>query len=309
MKVLALSATGCMGSGLVKALKDDTNHQLYTFTRNLDSDSAKPLKEASTKVFEGDFGNKGSLEEAFSEGFDAVFFTIFPDLTGGSGDLDQAENIVDAAKRHGVKQLLYGSVARTGTQENFDKVLSTLEDSNFLKGYWVKKWAIEDMVRKSGLAYTIVKPPNFIQNLAWPNYVAMMYPDLPKDYIYKNAVDPDVAQWWVDGSDVGKFAAAAVRDPERFRNKEITIGTELLTDRQIVEKLRMATGKDVKLYDWPADEWEASKTHFIHGPRHKSSEMGHDPDGGNGAKEYGVQPTLISEWLEDPKNKEGTWLA
>ncbi|KAF3925746.1 hypothetical protein ABW20_dc0100323 [Dactylellina cionopaga] len=307
MKVLVLSATGCMGSGLVDALKDDPNHQLYAFTRNPDSDSAKPLKDAGITVFKGDFGDKESLEKAFAAGVDAVFFTIFPDLAGGDADIEQAQNIVDAAKRHGVRQLIYGSVARSGTQEKFDKTFNKLEDSSFLKVYWKKKWVIDDLVKNSGIAWTIFKPPHFIQNVVWPHYTAMMFPDLATTHVFKEALDPDLGQWWVDGSDTGRFAAEAIKNPEKYRNKDITFGTELLSTREIVEKLRVASGKDVKLYEWPAEEYEASKLHFFHSTRHFLTEVGYDPEGGKPEEYSEFKLTPISEWLE--KNKAGTWLA
>ncbi|KAF3914167.1 hypothetical protein AA313_de0210147 [Arthrobotrys entomopaga] len=307
MKVLVLSATGCMAGGLVRALKDDPTHQLYAFTRNPDSDGAKSLKDAGVTVLKGDYKDKDSLSKAFSEAKpDAVFFTIFPDFTGGDGDLEQAQNVIDAVKRHGVKQVLHGSVARVGTQENFDRVYNKLGEDSYFKKYWIKKWAIQDLVRNSGASWTIIKPPVFIQNVVWPHYVNLMTPELPEKLIYKNAMDLNARQWWADGSDVGKFAAAAIRDPEKFHNKEITFGTELLTTGDVVDKLRKVSGKDVKQYEWPAEEWEASKSQFIHSTQHVMSEMGYDPEGGN-PTEYGVELTPIDEWLEN--NKAGTWMA
>ncbi|KAF3079634.1 hypothetical protein TWF569_005752 [Orbilia oligospora] len=308
MKVLVLSATGCMGSGLVEALKDDPNHQISAFTRNPDSDAAKPIRDAGITIFKGDFSDKEALDKAFSSGFDAVFFTIFPDLTGGDNDIEQAENIIDAVKRYRVKQVLYGSVARTGTQESFDRAYANLPENSFLRVYWSKKWRIEELIRSSGADWTIIKPPNFIQNLVFPHYVAMMFPELPTTLTIKDATDPNHPQWWVDGSDTGRFAAEAVKNPGKFRNKDITIGTELLTMNDVVEKLRKATGKDVQLYKWPADEWEATKTHPMHSIKRGFSEFGYDPEGGN-PTEYGFEFTPISKWLEDDKNKRGTWLA
>ncbi|KAK6521872.1 hypothetical protein TWF506_002075 [Arthrobotrys conoides] len=308
MKVLVLSATGCMGSGFVEALKDDPNHQISAFTRDPDSDAAKAIKDAGITIFKGDFSDKESLEKAFSSGFDAVFFTIFPDLTGGDKDIEQAENIINAVKSHGVKQVLYGSVARTGTQESFDRAYANLPENSFLRVYWPKKWKIEELIRSSGADWTIIKPPTFIQNLVFPKYVAMMFPELPTTLVVKDATDPNHPRWWVDGSDTGRFAAEAVKNPEKFRNKDITIGTELLTMNEIVEKLRKATGKDVQLYKWPADEWEATKNHPMHSIQRGFSEFGYDPEGGN-PTEYGFEFTPISKWLEDDKNKQGTWLA
>ncbi|KAK6349430.1 hypothetical protein TWF696_005714 [Orbilia brochopaga] len=307
MKVLVLAATGCMASGLIKALKDDPEYQLFAFTRDPESDAAKSLKEAGVTIIKGDYGDKEVIEMTFSQGFDAVFFTIYPDRTGGTTDIEQAKNVVDAAVRHGVKQLLYGSSARIGTQENFDRVHAKLPKDSFWHNYWQHKWAIEDVVRCSGLAYTIIKPPIFVQNLVRDGYVERIYPDLPTKHILKDAMGPDSPAWWADGSDVGKFAAAAIRQPERFKNKEFPFGAEILTVRQIVEKLRKASGKDIKLYEWPADEWEASKTDPFLSTRHAIAETGPDPDGGKPKEFPEIELTSIDEWLEN--NKAGTWLA
>ncbi|KAJ6265046.1 hypothetical protein Dda_1201 [Drechslerella dactyloides] len=307
MKVLVLSATGCMATGLIRALKDDPDYQLFAFTRDPESDAARALKDAGLTILKGDYGNKDDLENAFSQGIDTVFFSIMSDRSGGTVDIEQAKNVIDAAVRHGVKQLIYGSSARIGTQENFDRVTAKLPKDSFWHTYWEHKWAIGDLVRRSGLAYTIIKPPIFVQNLVREGYVERIYPDLPTKYILKDAMEPDSPAWWADGSDVGTFAAAAIREPERYKNKEFAFGAEKLTINQVAEKLRKASGKDVKVYEWPAEEYEASKTHPFHSTRHAIADIGPDPDGGKPKEFEEVELTLIDEWLE--KNKAGTWLA
>ncbi|KAF3915579.1 hypothetical protein ABW21_db0206195 [Orbilia brochopaga] len=307
MRILVLAATGCMATGLITALEDDPEHQLFAFTRDPESNAAKGLKESGVVIIKGDYSDKATIETAFAQGFDAVFFTVQADRTGGDADIEQANNIVDAAVRHNAKQLLYGSSARIGSQENFDKVHAKLPKNSFWHNYWQHKWTIEDIVRRSGLAYTIIRPPIFVQNLVREGYVERIYPDLPTKYILKDAMGPDSQAWWADGSDVGKFAAAAIRQPDRFKNKEFAFGAEMLNTRQIVEKLRKASGKDVKLYEWPADEWEASKTDPFHSTRHAIADIGPDPEGGKPKEFPDIELTSIDEWLD--KNKAGTWMA
>lgn len=306
-KVLVLAATGTMGSGLIKALKDDPDHELYAFTRNTDSKAATALKADGIKVLQGDFSDPESLSKALSIGFDAVFFIIFPDLMGGDNDLVEARNIITAVQDAKVKQLIYGSVARIGTQENFDKVYAEMDESSFLKGYFIKKFKLDQLVRDSGVeSWTIIKPPTFIQNIVWDQSVAMFYPDLAASGTFYTAVDHNLKQWWVDGSDVGKFAAAAIRDPAKFHQKEITFGTEGLNAHEIVAKLSKARGKEVKLGVWTDEEWEVKKANPFYSIGPLQNAMGFDPSIGEEEK-YGVELTSIDEWLE--KNKEGTWLA
>ncbi|KAK6333653.1 hypothetical protein TWF730_003837 [Orbilia blumenaviensis] len=306
MKVLILAATGKMGGGTVKALKGSP-HELYGFTRDAASAKAEALKSSGVTIFEGDFADRESLDRALAVGIDSVFFTIFPDLAGGDSDLKQTKNIIAAVKAAGVKQLIYGSLIYPGTEEGFRSVHDSLEPTSWIKLYFNRKLELDQLVRDSGVQYwTIIRPPTFIQNHVLPESIAFIYPDLASKYQFKSTWDHNLPQWYADGSEAGKFAAAAVNDPERLHTKEIKFASEALTAQQIVDKLAKASGKPVTLYQWPEEELkEALATNPFHNTTHVISKMGFDSEIGN-AEKYGVELTPISEWLET--NKKGTWL-
>ncbi|KAK6509653.1 hypothetical protein TWF481_004384 [Arthrobotrys musiformis] len=307
MKVLILGATGKMGGGMAKALKDSP-HQLYALSRDPTSAKAEVLKSNGVVVFKGDFDDRESLDRALSVGIDSVFFTALPDLQGGDNDLRQTKNIIAAAKAAGVKQLIYGSLSYPGTKEGFKTVHDSLEPTNWVKLYFNRKLALDQLVRDSGVQYwTIIRPPSFIQNHVLPEIVSFIYPDLPEKHQFKTTFDHNIPQWYADGSDAGKFAAAAVNNPEDLHTKEVRFGVEALTAQEVVDKLSKASGKPIALYQWPEEELkQALMTNPFHITCEIISKMGFDPEIGT-AENYGVKLTSISECLEN--NKAGTWLA
>ncbi|KAK6356897.1 hypothetical protein TWF718_001237 [Orbilia javanica] len=307
MKVLILGATGRMGGGMAKALKDSP-HQLYALSRDPTSAKAEALKSNGVTVLKGDFDDRESLNQALSVGIDSVFFTTVPDLQGGDSDLRQTKNIIAAAQSAGVKQLIYGSLAYPGTQEGFKAIYDSLEPTNWVKLYFHRKLELDQLVRDSGVQYwTIIRPPSFIQNHVFPEAVAFIHPDLPTKHQFKTTFDHSIPQWYVDGSEAGKFAAAAVNDPDRLHTKEVKFGAEALTAQEVVEKLTQASGVPITLYQWPEEELkEALMTNPYHITCEIIAKMGFDPEIGN-AEKYGVELTPISEWLEN--NKAGTWLS
>ncbi|KAK6534140.1 hypothetical protein TWF281_005478 [Arthrobotrys megalospora] len=307
MKVLILGATGKMGGGMAKALVGGP-HELYAVTRDPTSAKAEALKSNGVIVFQGDFNDRESLDRALAVGIDSVFFTIFPDLQGGDSDLKQAQNIIAAVQAAGVKQLIYGSLIYPGTEEGFKAIYDTLEPTNWVKLYFDRKLELDQLVRDSGVQYwTIIRPPTFIQNHVLPESIAFIYPDLVTKHQFKSTWDHNVPQWYADGAEAGKFAAAAANDPEGLHQKEVKFGVEALTAQQLVDKLSKASGKPITLYQWPEIELkEALATNPFHITCDIVSKMGFDPEIGN-AEKYGVELTPISEWLEN--NKTGTWLG
>ena len=98
--ILITGATGNLGSKVIEALlKRVPATQIVAFVR--DENKAHDLREKGVNIRVGDYDSKGALEEAM-KGVKKVLL-----ISGGRAEngLEQHQNVVDAAKRAGVKSL------------------------------------------------------------------------------------------------------------------------------------------------------------------------------------------------------------
>lgn len=156
MKILVTGSTGTVGSEVVKALRD----------RNADVRALVRNEEAATKLPEGvdfvvaDLLDPVAVEKAL-DGVDKIYLlnAVVPD------ELTQGLIVVDLAKRLGIKHIAYHSAFQV---EKFKDV-----------PHFASKFVIEQALKESGLAWTILRPNYFFQNDAWlkePLTGAGLYP-------------------------------------------------------------------------------------------------------------------------------------
>lgn len=141
MKTLVIGCTGTVGSVVMKKLA------AQGVSVRCMSRSADKLRGLPTGV-EGwiaDLDNEDSLAAAFS-GVDGVFLVN----TVGLNETKQGLAAVEAAKSARVKKIVYLSV-------------SMPEGSTHIP-HFGSKMPVENAIKESGIAYTILRPNNFFQN-------------------------------------------------------------------------------------------------------------------------------------------------
>lgn len=142
MKILVTGATGNVGTELVKKLSS-----LGVAVRAAVHSAAKAEKVRGPNVetAELDFDKPGTVSAAF-QGVDKAF--VVTPLTPNMAE--QGILLVDAAKKEGIKQIVrlsgFGADAEPGIQ----------------LGRWHR--AVEKHIESSGMAYTILRPNNFMHN-------------------------------------------------------------------------------------------------------------------------------------------------
>jgi len=141
--ILILGATGKTGSQLIKPLKSK-GHMVRALVR--DVNKGADLKKEGADIFVGDMLNLESLKDAFTGA--TVVYVCTP-VTPRA--LEMAEVILKAAERFGRPHLVRLSVigaSINGPNENCRM-----------------HFQADEMLQKSGLPYTILKPNFFMDNL------------------------------------------------------------------------------------------------------------------------------------------------
>jgi len=191
-------------------------------------------KEESAKVPQGaiaviaDFADKPSLRRAL-EGVDTVYLVCSP-----VRELVELEsNMIDACREAGVKHVVLNSALGAG---------------DFAKSFpsWHRK--VEDKLKGSGMAYTILRPNGFMQNL-----IAYFAPSIrAQGAFYQSTGDAKISH--LDLRDIAAAAARILRSPSQHAGKIYELnGPEPLSYAEVAEKISNATGRKVQYVDIPPD--------------------------------------------------------
>jgi uncharacterized protein YbjT (DUF2867 family) len=187
------------------------------------------LARGASEVAIGDLRDSASLDAAL-EGIEGVFHlcpAFHPDET------QLGLNVVDSAKRAGVKRFVFSSVLHpqiSGMKHHIAKLL------------------VEDAIKQSGMEYTVLQPASFYQNMAnfWPAVVKTKTFSLP--------IASDKAWAFVDYRDVAEIAALALTSDRLVygtfelccednlnRERIATIMSEVLHEKIAVESPSFST--------------------------------------------------------------------
>ena len=165
-----LGASGRTGVHIIDELKQ-RDVDIRAFSRR--------AKENSDNVnwAVADVTSEESLTEALKD-VDIIISAIGPVGGDNSENVDYLGtiNIVAAAKKNGVKQIIYMSSIGAGGAENISTVMLNLLANKTMK--W--KALAEDQIRKSGIDFTIVRPGGLVGDPATQGihfHKAIMYWD------------------------------------------------------------------------------------------------------------------------------------
>lgn len=138
-KILVTGATGILGGSVIETLlKKIAPEQISILTRKEDKRLA--FQSKGFNAYLGDYNDVLALEKAM-EGVDAVLLIS----SGDQGDrMQEHKNVIDAAKKMGVKNLAYTSRAL----KNRDSLCNKLMLEHF---------QTEDYIKESGLQYIVFR--------------------------------------------------------------------------------------------------------------------------------------------------------
>ncbi|MFI0968119.1 NAD(P)H-binding protein [Streptomyces sp. NPDC021080] len=229
-------ATGNVGRSLVRALTT-AGVRLTATSRGISGEDV-PEGVAHTRA---DLADPESLRPVF-DGADALFLQ-----NGGAGaHLLSPRDILDVAKAGGIGRVVLlssqGVATRPGSASHGDTARS-----------------IEDAVRQSGMAWTILRPGGFDSNAyAWAESVRT-----------RRAVAApfaDIGLPTIDPDDIAEVAAATLREDGHAGQIYELTGPELNTPRMQAEAIAAALGEPVRFIEQTRDEARAQMLHFMPEP-------------------------------------------
>ena len=163
-------------------------------------------------------------------GVDKVYITYYPDLAV-PGSIDAIRELTEMADEAGVRRLVLLSGRNEAEAER-----------------------AEDVVKASGLQWTIVRCAFFAQNFnegAWLDEVLAGTVSLPVDHVQEPFVDVD---------DIADVVVAALTDDRHVGQLYELTGPRLLSFRDAVAEIGAAAGRDITFVSVPIDDYTAMLT-------------------------------------------------
>lgn len=225
MKTLVIGCTGTVGSAVMKTL---TAQGVSARCMSRSSDKLRQLPPG-VEGHIADLDNPGTLAAAFS-GVDSVFLLV----PVGPNETRQGLAAVEAAKAARVKKIVYLSV-------------SMPEGSTHIP-HFGSKIPVENAIKESGIAYTILRPNNFFQN-------DLALKDMIMQYGLYLTPFGKIGLNRVDVRDIAECAVHALTRPG-FEGQTIAIhGLDTLTGNEIARIYSQYVGRDVRYGGNDLDVW------------------------------------------------------
>ncbi|MEU7296864.1 NAD(P)H-binding protein [Streptomyces exfoliatus] len=208
--ILVTGATGNIGSALLKELHAHGAGPLRGLTR----DAARATFPEGVEAAEGDFADPASLKTAL-EGVRSMFLVsrLGPDA-----------NILEAARQAGVEHVVLVSSITVQTHPHLGPAGENL--------------AVEQLLKESGMAWTILRPTQFASN-------ALMWAASIREHGTVHAPYADTALPTIHPADIASVARVALTEPGHQGCTYALTGPEPVTARQQVEAIAAALGREV----------------------------------------------------------------
>jgi uncharacterized protein YbjT (DUF2867 family) len=226
--ILVTGATGLIGSELVRLLSQ-AGVPARALVRN--QNQAQKLPGITWVV--GDLARPETLTTAF-EGAKKVFLLThyFEDM------VELQHNAISAARAAGVTHVVKASA------------FAATPHSKAPIGRW--HFQVEKELRRSGLAWTIIRPHHFMQNLlAQAEYV------IKEGAIYSPSGDGKIP--YVDARDVAAVAFVTLTQPGHHDKLYVVTGSEAISYREASEIIGSVIGRKLRFVDESPEQARARR--------------------------------------------------
>ncbi|MFD2468938.1 NmrA family NAD(P)-binding protein [Amycolatopsis silviterrae] len=289
--VLVVGATGRQGGATARELRA-AGVPVRALVRDPASERAKAVEALGAELVAGDLHDRDSVVRA-AKGARAVFSVQMPDMSGAepdfAGEVTQAVNLIEAAKSAEVPQFVHTSVSGAGSPELAE------ERWAFLAPSMEAKAEIQDRLRAAEFPrWTLLKPGFFMDNF------------LPStQYVFPRGIEgglvtllrPETKLSLAATRDIGRAAAAAIAEPERFDRVELELASDYRSMAEITPVLSRVLGVSLTVPDMTVDEALAAGMPPMGFSHTMLNELG-QPARPEFARDLGIPLTSFEEWAE-----------
>ncbi len=216
-KILVTGATGNVGGQVVQLLKEKD----ADFVAGTNSNTIDGVESITVN-----FADVASLDKAMQG-----ISTLFMVLPNHPNMVEWGKNVIDAAKRNGIKHIVRsgGSLADTSSPL---KIRQTIGET-------------DQYLKDSGIDYTITAPSFFMQN-----FINFFAGDYKNGAIYQPAGDGEVS--WTDVRDIAAVNVEILLNPGKYKNQTLIItGSEALSYAEAVRVMNEVLGKEAQYVSVP----------------------------------------------------------
>jgi uncharacterized protein YbjT (DUF2867 family) len=233
LSILVTGATGTAGRDIVHEL---TRLKVPVRAMVRDPGKAAGVLGAGVELVPGDFTEPATFDAAL-KGQTALMLVVPPGLEVAKLGVP----LVAAAKHAGVKRIVHFSALGAG--QSAPSLLLKIQGE------------LEAGVRESGIAWTILRPNFFMQNLLGSAGT------IKKEGVYYSDFGEGAAAF-VDTRDIGAVAARVLTEAGHEGKAYTVSGPQALTCHQVAETFTRILGKPVKYVDVPREAFARSLQGF-----------------------------------------------
>lgn len=277
--ILLTGATGKTGGAAAKALAAK-GVKARALVRN--EEKAKGLKDLGIELVVGDVSDNAALDKAFAGVTKALLI-----LPNSRKQLELEKNFVDQAKKAGVKHIV-----KVSSMESVPGATGAIPATHV---------ASETYIRASGLAWTMVRPNFFMQNLLGNGRTIK---DMGKFFLPCG----DGQTGMSDTRDIGAVIAEVLAGADHEGQSYDVTGPQVLTFAQAAEIFSEVLGKKVEYVNQPMAEYRAMLGKFITDEWHLNAvcelfaeiaEGGLDTTTDTVKKLLGREPVSLAQFIRD----------
>lgn len=223
-RVLVMGATGQVGAAVASLLSKQPHLDVLAAARN-----GSKAAHLNLPIVHLDLDQIETLAPAL-EGVDRLFMA-----TAYTVDmLRQSKDLVNIAKRAGVKQIVH---------------LGACGDDDTRVAHYGWHQYIERYIEWSGVIFTHLRPEIFMQNLLGYGGESYVHGGVIRHYVGSARLS------WVDCEDVAAVAAACLSNPERHAGKTYRLGYEAKSYYDIAETFSEVLGQPFSYEPRPPSEF------------------------------------------------------
>lgn len=235
--IAVVGATGRQGGQVVRHLLD-AGWRVRAITRKPKSKKAKTLKELGADIAKADLEDQASLESAFENAYG--IYNMQPPAPGKMHiEIRQGRNAAHAAKKTGIKHLIYGSAGPGHTKTGIEQ--------------WDAKIEITLAMKDLGLPLTTLRPMAFMELMVDPSY----YPNSSTWYVWPKLMRNDRKIPWISVRDIGAIVAKAFANPDEYLGRDLPLASDARSLDECRNIYREVTGRYPSRFPMPKFLFEA----------------------------------------------------